>query len=72
MSTLVTNVPKKEEAIVLLLEVLEGNQKAEKVISDFTAAQLNVDFLFIFYLFKILITINNSHTPQEWVLRVKG
>ena len=43
MWTLVTNVPKKEQAIVVLLEALEGNQKAEKAVSDLTAAQLNVD-----------------------------
>ena len=32
MWTLVTNVPKKEQAIVVLLEALEGNQKAEKAV----------------------------------------
>ena len=40
MWTLVTNVPKKEQAIVVLLE---ENQKAEKAVSDLTATQLNVD-----------------------------
>ena len=43
MWTLVTNVPKKEQAIVVLHEALEGNQKAEKAVSDLTATQLNVD-----------------------------
>ena len=43
MWTLVTNVPKKEQAIVVLLEALEGNQKAEKAVSDLTVTQLNVD-----------------------------
>ena len=43
MWTLVTNVPKKEQAIVVLFEALEGNQKAEKAVSDLTATQLNVD-----------------------------
>ena len=43
MWTLVTNVPKKEQAIVVLLEALEGNQKAEKAVSNLTATQLNVD-----------------------------
>ena len=38
-----TNVPKKEQAIVVLLEALEGIQKAEKAVSDLTATQLNVD-----------------------------
>ena len=45
MWTLVTNVPKKEQAIVVLLEALEGNQKAEKTASNLTATQLNVDGL---------------------------
>ena len=40
---LVTNVPKKEQAIVVLLEASEANQKAEKAVSDLTATQLNVD-----------------------------
>ena len=43
MWTLVTNVPKKEQAIVVLLEALEGNQKAETAVSNLTATQLNVD-----------------------------
>ena len=43
MWTLVTNVSKKEQAIIVLLEALERNQKAEKAVSDLTATQLNVD-----------------------------
>ena len=39
----VTKVPKKEQAIVALLEALEGSQKAVKAVSDVTATQLNVD-----------------------------
>ena len=43
MLTLMTNVPKKEQVIVVLLEALEGNQKAEKAVSDLIATQLNAD-----------------------------
>ena len=38
-----TNVPKKDQAIVVSLEALQVNQKAEKAVSDLTATQLNVD-----------------------------
>ena len=40
--TLVAKVPKKEQAIVVLREALEGNQKAEKAVFDSSATQLNI------------------------------
>ena len=43
MWTLVTNVPKKEQTIAVLLGAFEGNQKAKKAVSNLTATQLNVD-----------------------------
>ena len=36
-----TSVPKKEQAIIILLDSLEGNAKAEKAVSDLTATELN-------------------------------
>ena len=43
MWTLVTAVPKREQAIVVLLESLDGNHKAEKAVADSTADELNKD-----------------------------
>ena len=36
MWTLVTAVPKREQAIIVLLESLDGNHKAEKAVADLT------------------------------------
>ena len=41
MWTLVTAVPKREQAIIVLLESLDGNHKAEKAVADLTADELN-------------------------------
>ena len=43
MWKIVTTVPKKEQAIVILLDSLEGNAKAEKAVSELTATDLNND-----------------------------
>ena len=43
MWALVTSIPKKEQAIVVLLEALDENVKAEKAVSELTASNLNVD-----------------------------
>ena len=43
MWALVTSIPKKEQAIVVLLEALDENIKAKKVVSELTASNLNVD-----------------------------
>ena len=43
MWQLVTSVPKKEQAIIILLDSIEGNAKAEKAVSDLTANELNND-----------------------------
>ena len=43
MWTLVTAVPKREQAIIVLLESLDGNHKAEKAVADLTADELNKD-----------------------------
>ena len=43
MWQLVTSVPKKEQAIIILLDSIEGNGKAEKAVSDLTANKLNND-----------------------------
>ena len=43
MWQLVTSIPKKEQAIVIMLKSLENNAKAEKAVSEFTAAELNTD-----------------------------
>ena len=40
---LVTFVLKKEQAIIILLDSLEENGKAEKAVSDLTATELNND-----------------------------
>ena len=41
--TLVTAVLKREQAIIVLLESLDGNHKAEKAVADLTAVELNKD-----------------------------
>ena len=43
MWALVTSIPKREQAIVVLLEALDENIKAEKAVSELTASNLNVD-----------------------------
>ena len=43
MWQLVTSVTKKEQTIIILLDLLEGNAKAEKAVSDLTATELNND-----------------------------
>ena len=43
MWELITSVPKKEQGIIVLLETLEGNAKAEKVLADIKANELNVE-----------------------------
>ena len=43
MWQLVTSIDKKEQAIVVLLESLDNNTKAEKTFSEFTATELNSD-----------------------------
>ena len=43
MWKLVTSIEKKEQAIVVLLDSLEGHSKAEKAVSDLTAATLHTD-----------------------------
>ena len=40
---LVTFVLKKEQAIIILLDSVEENGKAEKAVSDLTATELNND-----------------------------
>ena len=43
MWALVASIPKKEQAIVVLLEALDKNIKAEKAVSELTASNLNID-----------------------------
>ena len=43
MWKIVTSISKKEQGIIVLLESLEGNNRAEKAVSELTAAQLNID-----------------------------
>ena len=43
MWQLVTSIDEKEQAIVVLLESLDGNTKAEKAVSEFTATKLSSD-----------------------------
>ena len=43
MGQLVTSIDKREQAIVVLLESLDNNIKAEKVVSEFTATEHNSD-----------------------------
>ena len=43
MWKLVTSVEAKEQGIVVLLDSLDGNAKAEKAVSELTAAELNVE-----------------------------
>ena len=39
----VTSVEKNQQAIIIFLESLEGNLKAEKAVSDLTETDLNID-----------------------------
>ena len=41
MWKIVTSIPKEQQAIIVLLESLEGNAKAEKVESELTATDVN-------------------------------
>ena len=41
MWKIVTAVPKEQQAIIVLLESLEGNIKAEKAVSELTASDVN-------------------------------
>ena len=41
MWKIVTAIPKEQQAITLLLESLEGNNKAEKAKSELTASDVN-------------------------------
>ena len=43
MWELVTSVPKNQQAIIVRLEALENNVKAEKAVDQITAAELNTD-----------------------------
>ena len=43
MWQLVTSVEKNQQAIIIFLESLEGNTKAEKAVSDLSATELNTD-----------------------------
>ena len=43
MWRLVTSLPKKEQTIIILLDLLEGNAKAEQAVLDLTATELNND-----------------------------
>ena len=43
MWQLVTSVPKNQQAIIVPLEALENNVKAEKAVDQITAAELNAD-----------------------------
>ena len=43
MWQIVTSVWKNQQAIIIFLESLEGNTKAEKGVSDLTATDLNTD-----------------------------
>ena len=49
MWEIVTWVDKKERTIVVLLDALEGNVKAEKAIQDLRAEELNPTEVWIFY-----------------------
>ena len=43
MWQIVTSVEKNQQAIIIFLEFLESNPKAEKAVSDITATDLNTD-----------------------------
>ena len=43
MWELITSVPKKEQGIIVLLDALEGNAKADKAVADIKANELNVE-----------------------------
>ena len=42
MWQIITSVPKKEQGIVVLLDSLEGNGKAEKPIADIKVEEVNI------------------------------
>ena len=43
MWQIVTSVEKNQQAIIIFLEFLESNPKAEKAVSDITATDLNTE-----------------------------
>lgn len=62
---LVTSVPKKEQAIVIImLESVDNNAKAEKDVCKFTAAKLNTDEGMTLLILK-LDSIFDSDTTDE-------
>ena len=43
MWTIVSGIEKNQQAILVVLQTLSGNKRAEKAVSCFTAEELNVD-----------------------------
>ena len=43
MWQIITSIPKKEQSIVVLLDSLKGNTKAEKAVADIKAEKINND-----------------------------
>ena len=60
MWTLLTFIPKKEQAIVVSLEALDENVKAEKAVSELTASSPNVDTGLKLWLDKLDLTFKQE------------
>ena len=43
MSKIATSIPKEQQAIIVILELLEGNAKAEKAVSELTATDVDTE-----------------------------
>ena len=43
MWKIVTSIPKEQQAIIVLLELLEGNAEAGKSVSELTATDVNTE-----------------------------
>ena len=58
MWKIVTAIPKEQQAIIVLLESLEGNFKAEKAVSELTSTDVNNENKMKLLIEKFLKTTN--------------
>ena len=58
MWKIVTAIPKEQQAIIVLLESLEGNFKAEKAVSELTSIDVNNENKMKLLIEKFLKTTN--------------
>ena len=70
MWTLVTAVSKREQAIIVLLESLDGNHKTEKAVADSTADELNKDDELKILLEKLDVSFQADKTDDAYKTHV--